>query len=37
VLQNARGTQRANDMYDTVHVRLMITRGIKKTPPKARV
>ncbi len=25
-------TMRANDMHDGVHVRLMITRGIKKTP-----
>jgi branched-chain amino acid aminotransferase len=25
-------TVRANDMHDNVHVRLMITRGIKKTP-----
>ena len=25
-------TLRANDMHDNVHVRLMITRGIKKTP-----
>ena len=27
-----RATVRANDMHDGVHVRLMITRGIKKTP-----
>ena len=25
-------TVRANDMHDDVHVRLMITRGLKKTP-----
>ena len=25
-------TLRANDMHDGVHVRLMVTRGVKKTP-----
>lgn len=27
-----RATLRANDMHDGVHVRLMVTRGVKKTP-----
>jgi branched-chain amino acid aminotransferase len=32
VAEALRQTVRANDMHDGVHVRLMVTRGIKKTP-----
>ncbi len=32
VAEALRQTVRANDMHDGVHVRLMVTRGVKKTP-----
>ncbi|MEX2565808.1 MAG: aminotransferase class IV [Cyclobacteriaceae bacterium] len=32
LIQNIKDTLKANDMFDDVHVRVMITRGIKKTP-----
>lgn len=32
ITEAIRATLRANDMHDGVHVRLMVTRGVKKTP-----
>ena len=32
LIENINKTLRANEMYDDVHVRVMVTRGIKKTP-----